>query len=166
MSFAAKGEVKVSSHYSRALEPEKMHSWAEAVAPKLINLLRSKRSHTFPVLVYTGMSGISHAAHLSGELCQYEDFEFGQIYVRKEGEVSHGLECEWHLARTEKPLCLVFVDDFVGAGATLKRVLSLSRRAARERGFKVSSPVVTCLYSYDISPMRIIKKYCPKVLYV
>ena len=92
------------------------------------------------------MSGINHAAYLSRSLFEL-DVEFGQICVRKEGEKVHGRDVE-RSSNTEqrKHLLLIFVDDFIGAGTTLKRTI---RKVMNSRyGFHTQRWVILSLEHY------------------
>ena len=90
MSFPAN---TLGTHYSIAMNPKAMHRWANTEAKKLKALLASSNLE-FPVLIYTGMSGINHAAYLSMSLTRHK-VDFGQIYVRKDTEISHGCPLEY-----------------------------------------------------------------------
>ena len=113
----------LSSHYSGAMNPGAMIEWAYKEAVRLKELFETNKNRGFPVLVYSGMSGINHAAYLSRSLFEL-GIEFGQICVRKENEETHGRDVE-HSSNIEqhKHLLFIFVDDFIGRGVTLKRTI-------------------------------------------
>ena len=128
-----KEQKTLSSHYSFAMKPKQMRQWSNKQAIHLCEVLRQRNTkNTFPVLVYTGMSGVSHAAYLSAALNR-RGLEFGQIYVRKEGERSHttrnGYEISDNAESNEKDITLVFIDDFVCSGKTLKTCVKAATKA-------------------------------------
>ena len=120
-----KRDVKRSSHYSAALNPEIMIAWAKFEAieiRKALKIAKRIEKGTIPILVYRGMSGINHAAYLSAALFQTK-VKFEQIYVRKEQESAHGYKTEVSVRCQTHPCFLVFVDDFICSGTTLKETL-------------------------------------------
>jgi orotate phosphoribosyltransferase len=74
-----------------------------------------------PVLVYTGLSGVSTATALALALDEYE-VKYGMAYVRKTGEQSHGspVERTGNISAGVK-YYMVFVDDFICGGDTAHR---------------------------------------------
>ncbi len=107
-----------NTHYSLAFKPTELRRWAVREAKRLANLFVNTKG--LPVLVYTGLSGISTATALALELDQYQ-VKFAMAYVRKGRENSHGCDLEYtnNLARGE--YYMVFVDDFVSMGDTTRR---------------------------------------------
>lgn len=158
-------DAKVSTHYSRALEPNYMYDWAVEAAPKLINAVRRSFPDHFPVLVYTGMSGISHAAYLACELHQYEDFPFGQMYVRKAGEQSHGSRVEAQLPYTDQPLLLIFVDDFIDSGETMAVTFRRAHERAVDLKYRVSGRAA-CLFKWREGTKTLARRAYSKILCV
>ena len=106
------------SHYSKAQSPKEMYSFAKKAAKALIEWADKNNYH--PVLCYSGMSGIATATAISIALHNKRpSFEYGMIYVRKENEKSHGFRTE--MANADCGV-LVFVDDFIDSGDTMKYV--------------------------------------------
>lgn len=114
----------MSTHYSQALCSET--SW------KLIKQ-RGEDLKAYclkwnldPIIIYSGMSGISYAT-LLGLWFEQNQVNHYKMYVRKEFEESHGkpiehsLDMGWSEYRGQ---VLVFVDDFVEYGITRKRCLT------------------------------------------
>ena len=123
-----------STHYSMAMLPKVMMKWARTEAKKIKCLLDKKQNLGFPVLIYSGMSGINHAAYLSAALTR-QKVSFGQIYVRKETEKSHGRPIEYtHNLNNAGDHFFIFVDDFISGGATLKNTV-LKAMSIRCPGF-------------------------------
>lgn len=109
----------MGTHYSNVQDPRILSVRASTWAHSLLQ--RLKRRRLFPVLVYSGMSGIGGATALSLEFNRIDpEFKFGMMYVRKDGESSHGsfVEIQTDLNREAKNYCYIFVDDFVCTGAT------------------------------------------------
>lgn len=106
-----------NTHYSLAFEPAKLAKWAEREAERLANLFVNTTGK--PVLVYTGLSGVSTATALMLALDKYE-VKYGMAYVRKTGENSHGAPVET-ANFTGGNYYMVFVDDFVCGGDTTRR---------------------------------------------
>lgn len=111
--FERRGVEVKGSHYSLALNPNGLREWAEMAVENLLEIDN-------PVLMYTGMSGISAATAIS--------FIYGPIpmvYVRKPGEESHGDKYEYtsHFNKYKEIETAVFVDDVISTGFTLKRIL-------------------------------------------
>lgn len=100
------------SHYSLAQKPAQLSEWAKSIAEDIIN-----HKIESPVLVYSGMSGISSATAISLNLhalgCNH-----GMVYIRKQGEMSHGSPVE-HEHTSSKDRTYIFVDDFLDYCSTL-----------------------------------------------
>lgn len=99
------------SHYSLAQKPAQLSEWAKAICEDIIN-----RKITNPVLVYSGMSGISSATAISLTLHAL-GYQHGMVYIRKQNEVSHGQSVEWE--NIGKDRTYIFVDDFLDECKTL-----------------------------------------------
>jgi len=118
----------MGSHYSNVQNPETVGPCAEAWAKHLIKKLKPKTGEQkkYPVLVYTGMSGIGAATVLMMKLHGLDpDFKFGMMYVRKDHEDSHGTMIE-HNTESGDGLktVYVFVDDFICGGGTYARAMT------------------------------------------
>lgn len=114
----------MGSHYSSAQNPEilipQARGWAEWFIEKY------KKSKRFPVIVYTGMSGIASATALSMQIYATDpNFRFGMIYVRKPNEKSHGsrIERQFDKKMDGQKNQYIFVDDFICSGASMARCL-------------------------------------------
>jgi len=111
----------MTTHYSLSLNPRKLRASAKDHAAKLTMLMQP---NDVPVLIYRGMSGISAATALSfalddlGQAC-------GMVYVRKYSEDSHGGERERALPGMcmSQRFVMVFVDDFISTGSTLRKAV-------------------------------------------
>lgn len=121
MSFTKRS----NTHYSRGLDPEYMRIFGGKYAEELDGLYgpEGERCGRFPVLVFSGMSGTTHAVSISQAMVT----NHGMIYVRKENEQSHGRTCEIHgfedFEGDETDIDWIFVDDFISSGATAKHVM-------------------------------------------
>lgn len=100
------------SHYSLGQKPKELFKWAENMALSFLD----KGIHN-PVLVYSGMSGISAATALSLALYKLGVYS-GMIYVRKEGEKCHGRHIEREVPGDweNSSITHIFVDDFIVDG--------------------------------------------------
>lgn len=136
-------------HYSYAQKPNLLVPWSNKVAENLYSFF--KDTETMPVLIYSGMSGISCATSIMQSFYNLFQKNLFMIYVRKENEESHGTSLEYeNLSLTPDgnsffnydysvqkiQSCLVFVDDFISSGSTLYRCLnSFYQRREVHRGF-------------------------------
>lgn len=121
-----------TEHYSLAQRPAELYNWANDSAKKLVKGMESDFKGLTPVLVYAGLSGISHATALSMVL--HKRTPHFMFYRRKKHERAHGNERwehnipspDWRLqeATNIEGLFLVFVDDLVSSGITKKRCLT------------------------------------------
>jgi orotate phosphoribosyltransferase len=138
-----------SSHYSQSFNTALMKQWARASA---VNINKVKNIE-FPkhriVLVYTGMSGVSHAMFLSAALHR-NGVRAEHLYVRKGHEKSHGsstLEYSMFEDYNKHQYVLVFVDDFTSTGATRKRCLKMIFKEPILKDKKIKfSGLITCTY--------------------
>lgn len=114
--------AQYNSHYSRAQQPGPLMKWSLDAAQELVLMFSAGEYKDFyPVLVYTGMSGIATATALSLAIGD-ERLRFGMMYVRKEGEKSHGTGVETCNVETNLPIKFIFCDDFISNGDTCIRV--------------------------------------------
>ncbi len=121
-----------TDHYSLAQRPEALYKWATKSAQKLTEAMKGEFKGLTPVLVYSGLSGISHATALSMAL--HKRTPHFLFYRRKDGENAHGNERWEHNIpsntwmkegdRQERDMFLVFVDDLVSSGSTRHRCFS------------------------------------------
>lgn len=114
----------VNTHYDKALSPLALKTWGKEMAESIVNLC-SDKSH--PILIYTGLSGITAATAISINLP--DNFSHGLAYVRKNGEKSHGCKVErggnYPATDIEKANAkYIFVDDFYASGKTATRVFA------------------------------------------
>ena len=119
-------QSKGSSHYSYALTPDMLGSWASRKADAFYKYHERRKEeikYGRPVLCYTGLSGIALATALSLELVRkYPRFKFDMVNVRKPGDKNHGHAIECTNASLDDGDYLVFVDDFIDEGKTLRRM--------------------------------------------
>lgn len=135
-----------TTHYSPAMRPSDLSRGVVELAGQLVDLGVS--TDTYPVLVYSGMSGVAIATALSIELYKsHPEFKFYMAYVRKDTEISHGRSIEYSYdVRYGGPGTYsseargVFVDDLIDSGKTLRYV---SQRVKGKLGLLVNT---TCLY--------------------
>lgn len=117
----------MGTHYSLAFEHTKLAGWATRAADALSAVIGEEN----PIFCYCGYSGVTHGQALARAWIALSR-EFGEAYVRKEKEVSHGRDIEWGFscdaARYAKKQVLVFVDDFISSGATREYVLRCVRK--------------------------------------
>lgn len=120
------------SHYSRAQKPAELRANTIKTGKILASLTLGRDEEL--VLVYRGMSGIATATAMSlwWHSTTYKDAKgrgLSMAYVRKDSEVNdcHGdrVETEWSSehARSRR-LNLVFIDDFVSSGESMRKALS------------------------------------------
>lgn len=127
----------MTTHYSLALSPKELTRWADKASHQLHSLYKANRNSTKAqlVLCYTGLSGIGHGTALALTLTKhYPKTKINCLYVRKGSERSHGgdIEC---FSRFDVQDYFVFVDDFIDAGNTVKRVTRKLRIDLKEDGF-------------------------------
>jgi orotate phosphoribosyltransferase len=106
-----------NDHYSIAHEPATVLKWCRELAPAIYKTFTDAKR--FPCFVYSGMSGTS----LATALLMYMHTEY-PTYVRKEGERSHSdhrVEFSYPVSNVKYEL--LFVDDFISSGETLKRCI-------------------------------------------
>lgn len=125
----------MSTHYSCSLDALQLNMRATQLAASIAILTLGEKTGALPILLYTGMSGIAGATAIAMALWRDHQIEPGMMYVRKENEVSHGSPIErsefnMFQRRTRRdgreyvediPCFVIFVDDFVGTGATVER---------------------------------------------
>lgn len=120
------GDTK-STHYSQAFNPDVMKNWAKTALPLIKAAISLKFPDHIPVLLYSGMSGVSHAMYLSN-LMHTRRFKHEHIYIRKKREESHGQPVEYSSFKCDdfkkQKYVLVFVDDFISTGSTVNFCLS------------------------------------------
>ena len=143
-------EATKSTHYSYALSPKHMKKWAKEEAKWIVNTLNRRARKPFPVLVFSGMSGTNHAAYLASALSDLK-LDFGQMYVRKPGERSHGnsvAEVTDNLfdyettSKRQRTYTIIFVDDFISEGNTLKRCVQVVLNRVKESELQLENLVI------------------------
>lgn len=107
------------SHYSPAFHSDFPELVGHA-ATQVVEFFDEWTDDSFPVLCYSGFSGVSVATLLAFFL--KPDIRVEQLYVRKENETSHGLQIEYSSTSLDNGLP-IFVDDFVDEGMTLDYVM-------------------------------------------
>jgi hypothetical protein len=108
------------THYSLAFKPEQLSSWAKSLAED-INDLRKDVNTIYPILVYSGMSGVSAATAISLSLTKEFSCPHGMVYVRKKEEISHGKDIEHSILSLGiyPKRVWIFVDDFIDGANTI-----------------------------------------------
>jgi len=93
-----------------------MVSWSNRSADSIINVAQDRDI----ILIYSGMSGVNHAAYITSAIFTKYGKVCHQAYIRKNNEKSHGLpiETDTNITILEHPL-LVFVDDFISSGTSM-----------------------------------------------
>lgn len=110
-----------NTHYGPGLDPRE----GRIRALMLAKLIAEKLQGVYPILCFTGMSGSTMATRLSDALAE-AGIEHGMLYVRKQGEKSHGAPVEACMDDEQHRRVFLFVDDAIGSGATRRRVMSES----------------------------------------
>ncbi len=118
----------MATHYSQAQCPKKLANLTRKMGKALIAGLK-QYPDAHPVLCYRGMSGVASATALAlwwaGTRLKGTESLPSMAYVRKEGEDSHGspVEFEWRGGACDTNVVLIFVDDFISSGTTMKLTL-------------------------------------------
>ena len=144
----------MTTHYSCAQTTGILIDWSEKSAFRLIEALETFGENAVPVFCYAGMSGSALATALSMAYWKRSK-DFGMVYVRKEGEKSHGSEVEHDLKALRRgsdtaPIVLVFVDDLVECGATRRRVTEKTRLTLKRHNLVPCDKFIQCL-RYDVT---------------
>jgi hypothetical protein len=123
----------MSTHYSLAQKSRELLAQSELWAKTVVEYFMGARTQkNIPIFCYSGMSGVSAATALVLAITRlYPDFKFRMMYVRKETERSHGIKVEHDLdfgmtSTVCKKAVLVFVDDFIASGATMRFTMRLA----------------------------------------
>jgi hypothetical protein len=110
----------MSSHYSCAFHSS-FNSRAREVAKKIVDMFE-EIGKGYPVLCYTGFSGITLATLIAQHI-RMLGMRVEHIYVRKEGEKSHGgVYYEFSCRNLGSQAVPLFVDDFISTGDTHEHV--------------------------------------------
>lgn len=110
-----------STHYSLALEIDKLVKVAKRLANKLNKIFKEDGVNHI-CLNYMGMSGVSHATALATALQAINPkLKVSMRYVRKAGEDAHGIHIEHYFCDDSYPHH-IFVDDFIEEGNTFNAV--------------------------------------------
>lgn len=123
-----------SSHYGNSMHIKFMREWGTYAAKTLVNEFFRKKGELYgkrPVLVHTGMSGICTVNAITAQLAPTYADRVITMYIRKEGESSHGIPIEWGCSRSVDSideLTFILCDDFVAMGGTFTRMISTIRR--------------------------------------
>jgi hypothetical protein len=164
----------MTTHYSSALSPSQLISWAQVAATEIMEDSKFNVG-VYPVFVFSGLSGIAASTALSLELVRQESWKnkFGLIYVRKDGECSHGGDIESSTVfpagykkygRSKFKPYPIFVDDFIDTGTTLKHCHSKTY-GEDILGLRCKlkwPPEVTCLMSDRWNRWTTIKLRAPR----
>jgi len=108
------------------------HSTIKMVAEDLVGQFDDLEKGE-PVFCYTGLSGITNATMIAYLVHQLnKDLPVHHIYVRKQGEKSHGDEVECSMMVKSYSECRkwipIFVDDFIDEGDTVNYVMTRARK--------------------------------------
>ena len=123
--------MKVTTHYDYSQNIAKLNAFAEKRAKRLVALFNKPAFKGYiPLLVYSGMSGISFATLLGLHLGKLNK-RYGMAYVRKDKEESHGQKIEFTIYSSDAKYQFVFVDDFICSGSTFEHALSNSIKTLR-----------------------------------
>lgn len=137
---------RVGSHYSQVFNTQMMIDLAAEKATILKTVYQQNK--TVPVLVYSGFSGSTFAMAISMALHNL-NIPFEQMYIRKVDEKSHGQSIESSTSYLlAKHHFLVFVDDFISTGTTLKYVVE--NALTRFKDQSVVRPYVLVLTQYAL----------------
>lgn len=110
----------MGSHYSRSFGGKKFYDAMASAADSIIREFESLGAG-FPVLCYTGFSGITTATMLAHYLI--DDIRVEHLYVRKEDETHHGFPIEYSSVVDMEEAVPIFVDDFMESGSTVLYVM-------------------------------------------
>lgn len=141
----------MNTHYSPSMDQVKLLTFAQQASKILhgegkldVPLIAEDRR---PVFVYTGMSGIGMVTGLAMYLhVNHPDFKFAQLYVRKPGEKSHGLNIEMSANHApavpsgsvayrhflNKTCYPILIDDCISSGMTFGRIFQALRNSCIE----------------------------------
>lgn len=137
---------RVGSHYSQVFNTQMMIDLAAEKATILKTVYEQNK--IVPILVYSGFSGSTFAMAISMALHNL-NIPFEQMYVRKVDEISHGQSIESSTSYLQsKHHFLVFVDDFISTGDTLKYVIEKAVTRFKEQS--VVRPYVLVLTQYSL----------------
>lgn len=146
-----------NTHYSAALEPQKLYCAATDIVRRLSKFLNNTKA--MPILVYQGMSGVSHATMLAHCLTE-QNIACGMIYVRKANEQCHGSEIECNIPAS-KTYAFYFVDDFVETAETFIRcnemMMEQFNLKHKSLGTILFEPNADGKYPHIANPKHIIK---------
>lgn len=135
------------THYSQSFTPGKMKIWARLTTSLIRKEINKKFKDHKIILIYSGMSGVSHAMYLSSML-DSRHIEHEHIYIRKENESSHGMKIEFSNFKNheEQTYILVFVDDFISEGITRNRCINklLSSWIGTQISERIGGLIVAC----------------------
>lgn len=102
-----------------------------------------KKELGFDAVAFSGSSGAALAFHLAIA------HKIPIIYVRKEDEQSHGYPVECNFGNTTQHHIkkYLIVDDFVGSGNTIRRIVRAISNITKERGAYPAKPIG--IFCYD-----------------
>ena len=110
-------------HYSKVFCYDKLREASIKLSRAIVREFphAGMAGHKWPLLCCMGSSGLAITTATALRL-DAEDYKFGVMYVRKEGEKSHGNRVEWGnvVGMDMKDAQAVFVDDFISSGTTLR----------------------------------------------
>ena len=137
------------THYGNSMNMAALNNWAEMVAADIRQLMEDNPKIT-PVLLYTGMSGISAATAIMMHLGRHHNCSVGMVYVRKPDEKSHGARIEYanlqKLERKQTKPFFIVVDDFIHSGET---VLNILRAASMKFRCRIAPAQIHYAMTYD-----------------
>lgn len=132
-----------TTHYGHAMRILELSDNAREMAEAFRSFM-SERGNQPVAICYRGMSGVATATALMLAILRTESEDHAvlplitMVYVRKEGEKSHGFEVEFSKQDRKLPLsclegmALIFVDDFIDSGDTRNATFAAIARSQRE----------------------------------
>jgi orotate phosphoribosyltransferase-like protein len=147
-----------SSHYSQSFNPERMKAWAKKAAVAINKMKTTEFKGNKIVLIYTGMSGVSHAMYLSSAFHRNR-VKHEHLYIRKAHEKSHGRRVEFSKFDEYKDdkYVLVFVDDFISCGITRKNCIKTLLTDNIVKADLLSKFTGLITYTYKVPVCHIVK---------
>lgn len=115
--------------------------WTKKLQYCTMKINELKKTRKVDALAYTGSSGAAAAYVLGVAL------NLPVVYVRKEGEPSHGSKVESNATKSIKNYLII--DDFICSGTTVKNIVSGIANYAKETRVKEPTCVGVFLYQDD-----------------
>jgi orotate phosphoribosyltransferase len=118
-----------TSHYGISQKPDQLIPWAGDAVKKLHKIMIDG-GYRIPIFCYRGMSGVSHATMIATQYYMEHGNSFAMFYCRKPNEKSNSSrknEYSCGYSDIEGKFIVVFVDDFIDSGETVKIVVNKTR---------------------------------------